>query len=82
MKRRVAKKSKMAARERGGASVPCPQCQAVPTKVLQTRRDHHLTVWRQRVCPHCHTRFNTNEGPNSNTAAPWSNADERAQLRA
>jgi len=82
VKRRVISKSKMAARQRGGASVPCPKCSAVPTKVLQTRRDNKLTVWRQRICPHCHTRFNTNEGLNAKTAAPWSTANERATLTA
>jgi transcriptional regulator NrdR family protein len=80
VKRRVMAKPK--ARQRGGASVPCPQCQAVPTKVLQTRRDDNLTVWRQRICPHCQTRFNTTEGQNANTAAPWSTANERAALTA
>jgi len=76
-KRRVVQKPP---RERGGASVPCPVCSAVPTKVLQTRRDEQLTVWRQRICPHCKTRFNTNEGPNPHVAAPWTTANERAKL--
>lgn len=77
-KRRVIQKG----RQRGGASIPCPQCHAVPTKVLQTRRDEQRTVWRQRVCAHCGTRFNTNEGPNFIAAAPWSTADERSKLTA
>ena len=82
VKRRVVSKSKMAARQRGGASVPCPECHAVPTKVLQTRRDKEFTVWRQRVCPKCHARFNTNEGLNSEAAAPWASANEREALSA
>jgi len=82
VKRRVASKSKMASRERGGASVPCPKCSTVPTRVLQTRRDSNLMVWRQRICPHCDLRFNTNEGLNSNAAAPWATAVEREALSA
>ena len=79
----VKRKSKMAMRERGGASVPCPKCEAVPTRVLQTRRDSSLTVWRQRICPKCELRFNTNEvGASSKAAAPWSSANERAALTA
>ena len=80
-KRRVVK-SKMAARQRGGASVPCPECKFTPTRVLQTRRDNQFTVWRQRICPHCDTRFNTNEAQNVKAAAPWSSANERAALSA
>ena len=76
------RKSAMAARERGGASVPCPKCHAVPTRVLQTRRDNQLMVWRERKCLHCNARFNTDETPNFRAAAPWTTADERVKLRA
>ena len=76
------RRSKMADRQRGGASVPCPECKATPTRVLQTRRDSQFTVWRQRVCSHCNLRFNTSETNATHTAAPWSTAVEREALSA
>jgi hypothetical protein len=47
-------------RERGGASILCPQCER-PTRVLQTRRNDDGTVRRERTCLSCSVVFDTNE---------------------
>jgi hypothetical protein len=47
-------------RERGGASILCPQCDR-PSRVLQTRRNDRGVVWRERTCLHCDIVFDTNE---------------------
>lgn len=60
----MAKKSKknMKGRPRGGASVPCPQCQA-DSRVVITRRGENGIVVRKRECKgrRTHHSFETQE---------------------
>ena len=62
-------------RVRGGATIPCPNCQG-RTRVLQTRRQPDKTVWRERNCLSCDTIFDTNEKPISLTPDKKAQGDQ------
>ena len=57
-------------RVRGGASIPCPNCQG-RTRVMQTRRNPDKTVRRERTCLSCDIIFDTNEKPISAAGVGW-----------
>jgi transcriptional regulator NrdR family protein len=56
-------------RVRGGATIPCPNCQG-RTRVLQTRRQPDKTVRRERTCLSCDIIFDTNEKPIAEVLTP------------
>ena len=37
--------------------LPCPQCQAMPTRILRVQRTAEGHLWRRRECPKCGHRF-------------------------
>lgn len=55
------KTKKTKTKKRGGATVPCPQCDS-PTEVLVTRRDgNRVTRSRQCKSSRCRHKFSTEE---------------------
>jgi hypothetical protein len=58
--KRTRKAARPAARTRGGASAPCPDCGG-NSRVVDTRRSASGTVTRWRVCVCCDRKFVSHE---------------------